>query len=170
METKIVIGIDNGATGSIGVIAGSRVYFTPTPIKRVQDYTKRRKDISRLDAEEFMMFLKQCGVYNGNSICYIERPLVNPMRFYATESALRILEAELIVLENLEIPYIFLDSKEWQRKILPQGTKGEDLKRMSKEIGMRLYPQFREIIEKQKDADGLLIARYGTNCKIEWSE
>lgn len=164
MGTKIAIGIDNGATGSIGVITENNVYFIPTPIKKVQDYTKRRKDISRLDTEEFKIFLKQCGVYKNNSICYIERPLVNPTRFYATESALRILEAELIVLEELEIPYIFLDSKEWQKKILPQGTKGEDLKRMSKEIGIRLYPQFREMIEKRKEADGLLIAHYGKNC------
>ena len=43
------IGIDNGATGSIAVLKGAESFLYPTPIRKVQDYTKAKKIISRLD-------------------------------------------------------------------------------------------------------------------------
>ena len=49
----------------------------------------------------------------------IERPMVNPKRFEATVSALRALEATLIVLESLNIGKEYCDSKGWQKALLP---------------------------------------------------
>jgi hypothetical protein len=92
-------------------------------------------------------------------IAYIERPMVNPTRFQATASALRALEATLIILEELKIPYIYVDSKEWQKDLLPKELKGEELKEASLNIGKRLFPKID--FTGFKDADGLLIAEWG---------
>ena len=90
----------------------------------------------------------------------VERPMVNPTRFVATTSALRALEATLITLEMLNLPYQFIDSKEWQRDLLPKGIKGsEELKRASHDIGCRLFPTLNP--NYHADFDGLLIAEYG---------
>lgn len=156
---KTIIGIDNGTSGSIGLINDETVVFVPTPSKTEQDYTKKKKNISRLDVEKFKSFLEE--YINKEPLCILERPLVNPKMFRATEGALRCFEAELSIIESLKISHIFLDSKEWQRKILPSGIKGsKELKKASLDIGLRLFPQFEKEIKKQKDADGLLIAYY----------
>jgi hypothetical protein len=87
--------------------------------------------------------------------------MINPQRFIATTSALRALEATLIILEHGRLAYRFLDSREWQSIMLPQGIKGaDDLKRASLERGLRLYtyPALVAAITKQKDADSLLMA------------
>lgn len=85
--------------------------------------------------------------------------MINPGRFQASISAVRALEATLITLELLNIPYQYLDSREWQRDILPKGVKGADeLKRASLDVGKRLFPQFAHMFKG--DADGILIAHW----------
>ncbi|GAH84395.1 unnamed protein product, partial [marine sediment metagenome] len=92
---------------------------------------------------------------------FIERPYVNPQGFKATASALRCLEATLIAIEALGLSYQYMDSKEWQREMLPLGLKGTaELKKASVDIGCRLFPQYAEQIRKHKDGDSLLIAEY----------
>lgn len=160
---KIWIGIDNGVTGTIGVInKEGHVYdFFKTPVVKCLDYTKSKKYIHRIDCESLR---KKFYVYKPDYeeldvLALIERPMVNPTRFVATTSALRALEATMIVLEELGIPYRFVDSKEWQRFLLPKGIKGSpELKQASKEVGKRLFPQ---IELNHSDTDGLLIAEYG---------
>jgi len=84
----------------------------------------------------------------------------------ALNSAMRSMEATLVVLELLSIPYIWIDSKEWQSELLPHGIKGTDaLKSASKDVGIRRFPQFKELIQKRKDADGILIAEY---CRMKY--
>jgi hypothetical protein len=90
-----------------------------------------------------------------NTYCMIERPLVNPSRFTATISALRCMEATEIVLEELLIPYQWIDSKEWQKVVLPSGLKGDDLKVAATQVATRLYPRLKIV-----NADCLLIALY----------
>lgn len=164
--SKIYIGVDNGVSGTVGVIYDNgQSLFVKTPVKLEQDYTKKKGNISRIIAKDLFDFLDDV-MYESRSnnieiFCFIERPMVNPQRFKATTSALRALEATLIVIELLSIPFQFIDSKEWQRELLPKGCKGsEDLKKASKDIGCRLFPKHKELIEKHKDADGLLIAEY----------
>ena len=49
--------------------------------------------------------------------------------------------------------------------MLPKGIKGSDeLKKMSLDVGNRLFPQFRDF--KHPDRDGLLIAEYGRRINI----
>lgn len=154
---RTYVGIDNGVSGTIGIIHPAFTKFEKTPVKSEQNYTKTKANISRIDVDKIYPLLDL-----GSDVMYlIERPMVNPKRFKATTSALRSLEATLIVLEILNVPYQYIDSKEWQKELLPKGIKGsEDLKKASLDIGCRLFPQHRELIEKHGDADGILMAEY----------
>lgn len=156
---KIYVGIDNGVTGTIGIVGDNidpKIFHTPCNAE--QDYTKGKKIISRLSCSEFMSILNQ---YNANDVIVLmERPMVNPMRFNASCTALRCHEAELIILEMLGLKHMYVDSKEWQKELLPKGLKGSDeQKKASKDIGNRLFPMFDEF--KHPDRDGILIAEYG---------
>ena len=154
MEENTIIGIDNGVTGSIGIISESGYVFIPTPTKKERNYTKKKAYITRIDVVKLESLLKD---YSGMVV--IERPMVNPGRFKSTMSAIRALEATITVLERLGLPYEYIDSKEWQKSILP-GTSGEQLKEESKWLGCKLFPNFKDQITKHGDADSLLIAQY----------
>lgn len=155
--SKIWVGIDNGVSGSIGIVGeGIEPIFIKTPTKREQDYTKTKKIITRLDYSKFMDLF---SMLNKNDICMVmERVMVNPTRFAATVSALRCHEAELIMIELLGCKHLFIDSKEWQKVMLPKGCSGDELKKASLDIGNRLFPQFEDV--KHPDRDGILIAEY----------
>jgi hypothetical protein len=157
----VYIGIDNGVSGSIGVMMGNRVglllagHYT----RSEQDYVKKKQRVSRIDVPQLREFLDPWG--GARRVAMIERPMVNPHRFRATASALRALEATLILLEELGVSREFLDSKKWQRVLLPDGVSGSpELKRASREIGSRMFPSLAEDIKRHGDADGLLIAEY----------
>ena len=169
------IGIDNGTTGSIGIVNpdGSYAFYSPTPTKQEQNYTKTKKVMSRIDIDLLEPLLKpyQTGY------AYLERPMVNPMRFVATVSAVRALEATLIVLEKLKISYEYLDSKKWQHELLPSGiwkvnttasgrevqkADSKTLKKASKDVVTRMFAN--AVISG--DGEGLLIAEYGRRQKL----
>lgn len=162
-ESKYFIGIDNGVTGSIGVIElrNSSKYssFYPTPVVEVKNYTKEEQHLKRLDWQSFVDHFPLGGMV------YIERPMVDPKRFMATTSALRCLEATLTALEYLgyrqDVSYFFVDSKSWQKELLSSALIGkEEMKKGSMEVGLKLFPSNGQFIKKHKDADGLLIAEY----------
>ena len=52
-ELKFYIGIDNGVTGSIGIVGKDLTYYNmvKTPVISGQDYTKAKKNISRVDVK-----------------------------------------------------------------------------------------------------------------------
>lgn len=155
--SKIWVGLDNGVSGTIGIVGeGIDPVFVKTPVKKEQDYTKAKKIITRLDYSKFMELFS--GL-NKNDVCVVmERVMVNPQRFAATVSALRCHEAELIMIEILGCKHMFIDSKEWQKVMLPKGCSGDELKKASLDIGNRLFPQFEGL--KHPDRDGILIAEY----------
>ena len=156
--SKVYIGIDNGVTGTVGVVGDEILpVFVKIPTKTEQNYTKAKQNITRVDCSALKNLLE---TYSGcNVMVAMERPMVNPSRFKATTSALRCLEAELIVIELLKYPHVFIDSKEWQRVLLPKGIKGcDEQKKASLDIGNRLFPQFQGA--KHPDRDGILIAEY----------
>lgn len=160
---KTYIGIDNGVTGSISIISGSKVFHFKTPVKKELSYTKIKQYINRIDFSQLGVLLAKA--YFNKVFCLIERPMINPLRWKASMSAIRALEATLIQLEELEIPYQYIDSREWQKELLPSGiVKNEKLKGSKKsnllkkaavDIAKRLFPSI-----KTKDADSLLIAEY----------
>ena len=158
---SLYIGIDNGVTGSIAALSSSgrvAAYFE-TPVILHANYTKTKAHIHRVDVPTL---LEKLGLLLGHEwdriLCSIERPMVNPGRFKATVSALRCLEATLIVIEKLAIPYQYLDSKEWQKIMLPKGLEKEELKFASDEVCKRLFPEIH--LSKSGKGDSLLIAEY----------
>ena len=162
------VGIDNGVTGTIGVItvdysSGSvETDFILTPSFKELSYQKSKKAYrTRLNYKEVKNYLLGVKTRSDTIILSMERPLINAQRFTASLSAIACLESYLILLEELEIPFTYIDSKEWQKNLLPVGIKGSDeQKKASMNVGCRLFPSHRELIQKHKDADGLLIAEY----------
>ena len=161
---KVYCGIDNGVSGSIGVFCEKAdkeyMLFYPTPTIECQDYTKKLKRLRRIDVHKMTGIFETAKAMDpeGSYLAVIERPFVNPGMFNATLSSVRCLEATLIILESLKIPYMFIDSKQWQKDLLPAGCQKEQLKIASRDIGIRTFPEYKEQIEKQKDADSILIA------------
>lgn len=158
-KKRMFVGVDNGVSGSVGLISEDGSYsFVRTPVKKELNYTKVKAYINRIDALELSKILSVCA---SNSMVLIERPMVNPSRWVASVSAIRALEATQTVLEQLGLPYAFIDSKEWQKVLLPSGLKGEELKSASLNIGKRLFPN---IEGKFADFDGMLLAQF---CKLK---
>jgi hypothetical protein len=178
---NIYIGIDNGSTGTCGLITSDGyVQFFKTPTKDVQNYTKEAKIISRINCTALKGLLTQYGV-NGdetNTRCLIERPFMAPvstiidsegksiptvqlMLLKASLNAHRAFEATLITLESMHIGYEVVDSKAWQGEMLGRGIKGTPaLKAASRAKGLQMFPQFEKLINSHKDADGLMIAAF----------
>ena len=164
MSHKIYIGIDNGVTGTIACMGeGVNADMIETPVKSEQSYTKEKKNITRIDYPEVVKWLKEVISHldsPSEALVVIERPMINPMRFQASVSAARSLEATIIAIESLGIPRMYVDSRQWQKALLPHGCKGPELKHASADIGCRLFPNLEMIISKHKDADALLIAEW----------
>ena len=158
MGHLVLVGVDNGVTGTIGIVGeGIKPKIYHTPVKKEQNYTKKKDNITRIDANGFADILKQFDPLN--TMVVMERPMVNPTRFKSTTSALRCFEAELTLIEHFGFPYCYVDSKDWQKVLLPKGIKGSDeQKKASKDIGKRLFPQLADF--DHTDFDGLLIAEY----------
>jgi len=170
----VFLGVDNGISGSIGVLDNGKAFQFKMPTRSCLNYQKTKvKYITRIDVKAFRELLKgfvtnlAADIPTNNFLpcrAIVERPMVNPMRFLATTSALRALEATIIVLESLEIGYEYCDSKMWQKKYLPYITVADKkqypakLKQVSLEVGKRMYPGINW--SEFKDADGILIARY----------
>ena len=152
------IGIDNGVTGSVGIIQidPNEIVYVKTPIKKELNYTKSKQWLNRVDGVRLRELLSPYD--NMSTFVFLERPMINHRRFKPTISACRALEATLIVLELLKLPYLYIDSKEWQKVLLPKGLKKEELKEASLQVARRLFPHIN--YKGFKDADGLLIAEW----------
>lgn len=158
---KNFIGVDNGVSGSIGIISETWVSYQQTPVVKQLNYTKSKQFLNRIDAPKLFEILSKYDPLE--SFVMIERPMINPGRFKATVSAIRALEATLIVLELLKLPFAYLDSKEWQRALLPSGLEKEELKFASLNVAERLFPNVD--LSDFDDADGLLISEFCRRSK-----
>lgn len=154
------IGIDNGVTGTIAILDGDTTTFLETPVFECLGYQKSKvRHINRIDTVELEKLLSPFN--SASTRVVIERPMINAMRFQASISAARSIEATLIVLERLKLGYEYIDSGAWQKALLPAGLKGAPaLKKASKEVGIRMFPVHEELIRKHGDADALLIAEW----------
>lgn len=164
---KFYVGIDNGVSGTIAIIKpNGEVYMNHIPVKKELSFTKKKQFISRLDGRKLIK-LFQSHIPEGSSVhVRIERPMMQTReKIKAMISGLRCLEAVLIIVEDvMNYPYGYIDSREWQRALLPSGLQGPELKHASLQIGNRLFPQFRDF--KHPDRDGLLIAEYARRTNL----
>jgi hypothetical protein len=147
------VGIDNGSSGTIAILSDRLIHFGKVPTKKELSYTKKKQKVTRIDTKKLRELLSSLS----EAKVVIERPLVNPGMFKATVSGVRALEAVLIVVEELGYPVSYIDSKEWQKELLP-GSKGKQLKKDSLLVGNELFPEIQDF--KHPDRDGLLIAVY----------
>jgi hypothetical protein len=156
---RTFIGIDNGVSGAITILSesGSVKHHFKTPVKNHLNYTKKKAFINRVVFKTMYDYLLLAG---DDTFCMIERPMINPMRFTASVSAMRCLEATEIILESLQIPYQFIDSKEWQKVMLPKGLVKDELKKAADEVAKRLFPKLIVV-----NSDSLLIAEYCRRVK-----
>jgi len=160
-QNRVFIGIDNGVSGAVTVLSenGFVHLHIKTPIKNCLNYTKKKAFHNRVNVKELSDVLFDI-IANDNPFCMIERPMVNPMRWVASVSAIRCLEATEIILEELQIPYQFIDSKEWQKALLPSGLVKEQLKKAADDVAKRLFPK-----QTIVNSDSLLIAEYCRRIK-----
>lgn len=174
---KVYIGIDNGVTGTIGILCeGGAPKLLKTPVKVCQDYSKEKKNITRVNLSELFLLLQSYTIVDSIDeeplyqvhVC-MERPMVNPSLWRASESAMRAFEVTWACVEMFNLPHSFCASTDWQKELLPKNLpkkldkngkpKGYDpavLKKASLDIGNRLFPQFKDF--NHPDRDGLLIA------------
>lgn len=159
---KTYIGVDNGVTGSLAMIRAEESAMVEVPVVRQQSYQKEKAQITRIAYHDLVACLSEWVRHSrGYAFVVIERPYVNPKGFKATASALRALEATLIAVESLGLPYAYVDSRQWQRQLLPKGVRGtSELKLASRDIGIRLFPQLSDAVTRHGDADSLLIAEW----------
>jgi len=169
----IYIGMDNGSTGTVGIVNTDRTicdFFNTPIIKELSYNTTSKKFVSELDIEVFSNRVKGLiGDSKEPIFAILERPFSNGQAMYRNSVKLAygffVLQKQSMKL--MGIGYEVMDSKKWQKKILPPGTTSSgDLKRASKDIGIRLYPQFKTIMTRQGDADGMLIAEYARIMKL----
>lgn len=157
------IGIDNGVSGAVAIVdnTGGAVDFWPMPVKKDLSYTQKAQWVTRVDVKQLRLKFRLLAMAPTPPSVWFERPMINPQRFKATVSAIRAYEATLIALESLSMGVSgYLDSRKWQKLLLPSGCSGAELKSASRIVGCRIFPQFKEEIEKHGDADALLIALY----------
>jgi len=159
---RAYIGADNGVSGSLALVSDYGVFFALTPVRQEQSYTKAKAKITRVDVNGLTaLLLNWMNLVGHDDVrVFVERPFVNPTGFKATVSAMRALEATLIVIESLGLSLEYVDSRQWQKVMLPSGCVGKELKVASKDIGCRLFPALHAQIEKHGDADSLLMAEW----------
>jgi hypothetical protein len=174
---KIYVGIDNGVSGSMGAVWPDGDWrFKRTPIVNEQDYTKTAKRINRLDHQKFYETISKVkrNKEKHNVLIIMERPLVNAKMFKATVSGVRCFEAQLVMIESLRLPYQVIDSKQWQKVMLPKikntkrnskkdSKKKKETKQASLSVGKKLFPGSEK---KADDCDGLLIAEWARREKL----
>lgn len=157
-QYRYYVGADNGVSGTIGIIDMEmwESWLGKTPVIKCLSYTKKPQHIHRIAWGKLIELLPK-----DDAFVLLERPLVNPKAFTATQSALRALESTIICLEYLGLDYDYVDSKSWQSKYLSSGVIGHDaMKEASMHVAIELYPEHEELIKKHGDGDGILIARY----------
>jgi len=179
------IGIDNGVTGSVCVLdeRGRLLFYGPTPVEKRQNYTKKKCMFNRVVGRQLAEILRP---YAGSSSIALERPVTSArMGWNTIQSGLRCDEATIVVIEVLGMRYEYVDSRQWQKVMLPSlespkkappGATAEEkkaiklrnaqLKKQTKilslEMGRRLFPE----TKFKGDADAALIAEWARRTKL----
>lgn len=156
--SRAYIGIDNGTTGAIGIITDEEVKLV-RPKAYIRPSTLKSGKGNEIDPKALLAILAPLS--GGIVIATIERPFSAVGKGNAPVLSRGAFEATRAVLELLDIPFQVVDSRAWQKKYLPIGAKGKDLKDQSRALGIQRFPASEPEIRKQGDADALFLAHYG---------
>jgi len=158
-----ILGLDNGTTGSLSVYDTNLniMALHTLPVKKELDYTKKAKHITRIDYPGMCDLLNRIKAGTNDIHCYMEKPFMAGAMFMQTSiNAFRCFESELIALEESEVGYTVINSKDWQKQVLPKGIKGrKELKKAALDIAKRLYPYLSEKLNIE-NADSVLISHH----------
>lgn len=170
-----VLFFNSGTTGTVGWLGYRGMSkMVEIPVKKRTSFHKVPHSMTVIDVEELerrICYWMDWGYTEPAAvIAYRERPVINPKRWSESLTAIRADEAVTIMLERMGIKYQYVDSKAWQRHILPSfgkaGTTSDMLKAESKDIGLKMFKSLSDIIEKHGDADGILGA-FVFDCIID---
>lgn len=179
---NLIIGIDNGTTGTMcsWILESGLIDFIETPSKRELNYQKEINYIDRLDHNNFKNWIKNQIknaelVYKDKIkvIIILERPMVNPKRFDSSIMAVRTFESTLVILQQMNLNYIVIDSKQWQHYFFGKETTFIDLKFESLKKGLEVVNEYKNLdniknlITKHGDADALLITKFAIEKLIK---
>lgn len=158
---SLIMGIDNGSSGSWCVVDTNsqiRAFGVNPSIEDLDYLTSRVSKYKRLDEQTFATLLcKFAGPKQTELSVVLEKPSTRGM-YGSDVKAARYFESQLVVLRQLRIGYKVINSKVWQSRYLPTGTKPKQTKFASLHLGCQMYPAYAEAFTKQKDADALFIA------------
>lgn len=144
IKGKVYIGIDPGATGAMAVIVEDTVM--------VMDF----------DNQETLVYLKKLH----GPLCKAVLEKVSPMPKEGVSSVFKFgvnFGTWIGRLETLRIPFDFVTPQKWRKVMFDSMPKGTDLKAMSVNRALRIYPQMAELLKRKKDhnrAEAILLAEY----------
>ena len=158
----IVIGIDIGLTGAIGMLdwRGDAIKISDMPVMQRQGkaaYVKNQVNAAGLEE----LLRDWTSTYDRNEIhVVIETPIAFPGQHVATTAA-AFLTAGLVegVVAARHYPHSLIAPKDWKKAL---GLS--DSKEQARARAIRLFPRLADELKRVKDhnrAEALLIAKYG---------
>lgn len=196
-----ILGIDNGITGSLTLMNpdGKVVLYAPVPIYKERKWTKPKQvvikkkatkktpsqktkkleydEITLIDIDALQRLLVTHTSILSDIHCFLERPAISYAAAWSMKTSISAAMSwayTVFVLKKLGIDRTDLDSKEWQKCLIPEATgehnkeymktlkageRNKLLKESAYALAQALYPGF-----KSKDlgaGDSICIAEYG---------
>lgn len=170
-STDAVIGIDNGCTGTVSLFHNGELvdFFEQFSYKWRKPHVKKRNSyMSRIDYERLSKWLTMVKMSYDSVIAVIERPMTDETRLQQTISSHHAQEAVMIALESHGIPFMTVDSSEWQKRYLEGVSGSKLLKKSSMDRASSEYPKFCEAVTSHGDGDAIYIARMVVDGSTEF--
>lgn len=186
-----ILGIDNGITGSIALMdpSGKVVFHAPVPVYKERKWTKPKlaklktktkvvyDEITMIDVVTLQRMLVKYTSTISDIHCFLERPAISYAAAWSMKTSISAAMSwayVVHVLKQLQIPRTDVDSKDWQKQLIPEATgeqnkeymktlkKGDRnklLKEAAYDLAKTLYPALNS---KDKGAgDSICICEYG---------
>lgn len=194
MTTKFntwVLGMDNGVSGSFALMnpAGKIVLFAHVPTYKENKWTKPKvkklksgkkvvhDQITLIDIDALQRMLVPYSSVINDIHCFLERPAISYAAAWSMQtsiSASMSWASVVYVLKKLRIPRTDIDSREWQKILIPEamgennkeymktlkaGDRNKLLKEASDMNAKAIYPKFNG--KELGDGDSINICDFG---------
>lgn len=191
MNDTWILGIDNGVTGSIALMnpkgkvvmlakvpTYKEIKWTKPKVKKLKTKTKVvRDEITLIDIDALQRMLVTYTSVVSDIHCFLERPAIS---YAAAWSLSTSVSASMswayvtYVLKKLKIPRTDIDSKEWQKALIPEATglknkeymktlksgeRNKLLKEASAMFAKSICPKYNS--KESGDGDSICICEYG---------